>query len=90
MELTLSSIPEKEALRYLGVRGEAPADVLAQASRISARVGEVSPARRMRLSASMPSVTAKTTARSQSRKRVGRSSPTSRGARSALSMSRQT
>ena len=30
MELTLSSIPEKEALRYLGVRGEAPADVLAQ------------------------------------------------------------
>ena len=30
MELTLSSIPEKEALRYLGVKGEVPADLLEQ------------------------------------------------------------
>ena len=30
MELTLSSIPEKEALRYLGVRGAVPADLLEQ------------------------------------------------------------
>ena len=30
MELTLSTIPEKEALRYLGVRGEVPPDVLEQ------------------------------------------------------------
>ena len=30
MELTLSSIPETEALRYLGVRGPVPADLLEQ------------------------------------------------------------
>ena len=30
MELTLSTIPEKEALRYLGVRGQVPPDVLEQ------------------------------------------------------------
>ena len=40
MELTLSSIPEKEALRYLGVRGEAPADVLAQ---VREAIGELLP-----------------------------------------------
>lgn len=30
MELNLSAIPEREALRYLGVRGAVPADLLAQ------------------------------------------------------------
>ncbi len=30
MELTLSAIPQKEALRYLGVKGQAPADLARQ------------------------------------------------------------